>query len=252
MHDHACSDTGPRPRTMIVFDADGTLIGGESTDWASFEAAFLDVAGFALTGDFYDSINEVTAKALVHQALADLDPAARQLKEQAVAEGFLRRLKAAHQEDRECFPAIEGAVALLHELKAAGLRIAIATGDWRESITFKLCAAGIPHEDIPIVTSSEHYSRSDIVLAAVSKAGGSLDEAVYVGDGLWDLRACERLGIPFIGVGRRKERLRKAGARHVLDDLRPMEFWRARDAIHAAATGVDAHYHSPPALARGG
>ena len=44
--------------------------------------------------------------------------------------------------------------------------VAIATGDWRDSITFKLRAAGIPFEDIPIVTSSEHYSRADIIRAA--------------------------------------------------------------------------------------
>ncbi|MBE2285466.1 MAG: HAD hydrolase-like protein [Prosthecobacter sp.] len=232
--EHLLSD--PRPRSTIIFDADGTLIGGEPTDWASFEAAFLEVAGFALTSEFYDRIEEVTAKALVHQALADIEYEERLLKEQAVAEGFLRRLKSAHSEDRACFPAVEGAVALLHELKAAGLRVAIATGDWRESITFKLRAAGVPFEDIPIVTSSEHYSRADIIRAAVTEAGGSLDEAVYVGDGLWDLRACVRLGIPFIGVGHRKERLRKAGALHVLDDLRPAEFWRVRDILHAAST----------------
>jgi phosphoglycolate phosphatase-like HAD superfamily hydrolase len=79
-------------------------------------------------------------------------------------------------------------------------------------------------------------SRADIIRAAVAEAGGSLDEAVYIGDGLWDLRACERLGIPFIGVGHRKERLRKAGAMHVLDDLRPEAFLRVRDVLHAAST----------------
>ncbi|MFZ4767390.1 MAG: HAD family hydrolase, partial [Roseimicrobium sp.] len=155
-------------------------------------------------------------------------------KEQAVAEGFLRHLKDAHDRDALCFPATEGAVELLHELRAAGHRIAIATGDWRETITFKMRAAGIPYEGIPIVTSSEHYSRADIIRAAVAEAGGPLDEAVYVGDGLWDLRACEQLGIPFIGVGHRKERLQKAGAHHVLDDLRPAGFWLVRNSIHVA------------------
>lgn len=236
IHMHRNTDIEPRLRTTIIFDADGTLIGGEPIDWASFEAAFLEVAGFALTSEFYDSIEEITAKALVHQALADIDHAERLLKEQAVAEGFLRRLMAAHREDSACFPAVEGAVALLQDLKAKGLRVAIATGDWRESITFKLRAAGIPHEDIPMVTSSEHYSRADIIRAAVAEAGGSLGEAVYVGDGLWDLRACERLGIPFIGVGHRKERLQKAGALQVLDDLRPAAFWRVRDVLRAAST----------------
>lgn len=51
--EHLLSD--PRPRSTIIFDADGTLIGGEPTDWASFEAAFFEVAGFALPSEFYDS-----------------------------------------------------------------------------------------------------------------------------------------------------------------------------------------------------
>ncbi|MFZ4767509.1 MAG: hypothetical protein ACOYMN_21365, partial [Roseimicrobium sp.] len=58
-----------RTRTTFVFDVDGTLIGGEPVDWAAFGEAFGEVAGFALTTEFFDRIEEVTAKALVHQAL---------------------------------------------------------------------------------------------------------------------------------------------------------------------------------------
>ena len=45
--------------------------------------------------------------------------------------------------------------------------------------------------------------------------------AVYVGDGIWDARACQTLGIPFIGIGfgRQAETLRQDGALHVFNDL---------------------------------
>jgi len=33
---------------MMVFDVDGTLIGGEAADWASFGGAFEEIAGFTL------------------------------------------------------------------------------------------------------------------------------------------------------------------------------------------------------------
>ena len=59
---------------MIVFDADGTLIGGESTDKESFEAAFKEAAGFALEEAFLASLQEVTARAIVHQALGAAAP----------------------------------------------------------------------------------------------------------------------------------------------------------------------------------
>jgi phosphoglycolate phosphatase-like HAD superfamily hydrolase len=215
---------------MIVFDADGTLIGGESTDWASFGAAFEEVAGFTLDDAFFASIEEITAKAIVHQALAAFPAEQRMINERAVCHAYLRRLKAACETNPCSFPAMEGALTLLPELKQRGIPVAIATGDWRETISFKLRAAGIPFDDIPMVTSSEFYSRADIIEAAVRKAGRSLDEAIYVGDGLWDLRACKKLGIPFLGVGHRRERLRAAGAVHTLLDLNPLEFWQAKEA----------------------
>lgn len=218
------------PTKMIVFDVDGTLVGGEAADWNSFEAAFEEVAGFVLEREFFASLEEITAQAIVHHALADLPFEEKRLKERAVSQGYLRRLKAAHKSDGQSFLATEGAVDLLHALKKRNIPIAIATGDWRESISFKLHSAGIPFEGIPLVTSSEHYSRADIIAAAVAEAGQPIEEAIYVGDGLWDLRACRKLGIPFIGVGKRRQKLRDAGAEHILTDLNPTDFFQAREA----------------------
>jgi phosphoglycolate phosphatase-like HAD superfamily hydrolase len=221
---------------MIVFDVDGTLIGGESTDWACFRPAFEEVAGFGLSDNFFASIEEITAQAIVHQALNHLPLEERRSKERSVCQGYLQRLKDAHELDPGCFAAVNGAVALMREIKEKGIPIAIATGDWRETISFKLRAAGISFDDIPMVTSSEFYSRSDIIAAAVTRAGGALGEAIYVGDGLWDFRACAKLGIRFIGVGHRGEKLRGAGARHVLGDLSPMEFWSVKEALGKVRT----------------
>jgi len=213
---------------MIVFDVDGTLIDDEAADWSSFEAAFLEVAGFGLDAEFFAGLEEITAKAIVHVALADLAPAERVAKETAVRTACLRHMRAAHARRPGCFAPVPGAADLLRELQAAGVPVAIATGDWRETITFKLEVAGLDVTGLPMMTSSEHYSRADIIRAAVTLAGRSLDEAAYVGDGVWDLRACHKLGIPFIGVGRRREKLRAAGAGQVLPDLTPAAFHVAR------------------------
>lgn len=210
---------------MIVFDVDGTLIGGETSDWSSFEGAFVEAAGFALTKEFFAGLEEITAQAIVHQALAALPLAERRAKERIVREGYLRRLRAAHQGNPRCFPAAAGALELLRELVAAKQPVAIATGDWRESISFKLGCAGIDVSGLPMMTASEHYSRAEIIAAAVSTAGRALHETIYIGDGLWDLRACRKLGIPFLGVGARIEKLREAGATHTVADLAPATFW---------------------------
>lgn len=210
---------------MIVFDVDGTLIGGETSDWASFEGAFVEAAGFALTSDFFAGLEEVTAQAIVHQALSTLPLPERRAKERAVRDGYLRRLRAAYQNNPRCFPAASGALELLRELIVAKQPVAIATGDWRETISFKLSCAGLDVSTLPMMTSSEHYSRAEIIAAAVSAAGGALHAAIYIGDGLWDLRACRKLGIPFLGVGARIEKLRQAGANHTIADLTPATFW---------------------------
>lgn len=219
---------------MVVFDVDGTLISGEAADWSSLDGALREV-GFTPAPDFFAALLEVTGQAIVHTAFADRPLEERKQREHLVVEGYLRRLKAAHAVNPKCFAPANGAVALLQELRRSGVPIAIATGDWRESISFKLHAAGIPFESIPMVTSSEHYSRADIIAAAVKKAGCRLEDALYVGDGLWDMRACAKLGIPFIGVGRRREKLRDAGAIHTLLDLMPTEFIAVRSRITATA-----------------
>lgn len=223
---------------LIVFDVDGTLVGGEPTDWASFEAAFEEAAGFALDDTFFDSLEEVTAQAVVHQALGDSSPEKKKRIEQAVRHGYLRRLQEAHENDPSSFPSLEGALVLLEELRKQGIPVAIGTGDWFETSTFKLRAAGIPLDNVPMVTSSDFYSRGDIIAGAVAKAGRPLYETVYVGDGLWDLRSCQKLGIPFIGVGRRREKLASIGATYTLPDLSPPSFWRVLEMIRKPSVAL--------------
>jgi phosphoglycolate phosphatase-like HAD superfamily hydrolase len=212
---------------MIVFDVDGTLIGGENSDWESFDGAFHEAAGFPFGRDFLSGAPEVTARALVRRALAAGGVADLEGTERSMQAAYLRRLRAAHAAWPDAFRPLEGAVELLADLRARSIPFAIATGDWRESIQFKLRSAGVDVGGVPLVTSSEFGRRSEIIAEAVRLGGGCLGEAVYVGDGPWDYRACRTLGIRFIGVGARRELLRQEGATHVLEHLEPGGFWAA-------------------------
>ena len=220
---------------LIVFDVDGTLIGGEETDWRSFDDAVSEVTGIALTDLFWQNIQEVTAQAIVHQLLPPALTPHRDAIESAVRAGYLQRLRAAHASNPTVFPTVPGAIKLLQELRCrSDTKIAIATGDWQETSTFKLAAAGLDMTGIPKATSSDCYARADIVRLAVQRSNSSLADAIYVGDGLWDWRTTQQLGIPFIGVGHRRDRLHTAGARHVLPDLEPTAFFRKLTALGAA------------------
>ena len=216
---------------MIVFDVDGTLIGGESVDWQCFDDAFEEAAGAPFRSDFFHNLEEVTAQAIVHQALDHLEEADREEILSKTQQGLLTRLREAHRSNPSAFPAVKGALELWQDLQERGIPFAIATRDWRDSIHFKLSAARLPFENVPMATSSDCYSRADIIATAVERAGGDLNDCVYVGDGIWDLRATQKLGIPFIGCGARLNLLKAAGAINVIEDLHPSSFWKAFDRI---------------------
>lgn len=224
---------------LIIFDVDGTLIGGESSDWKCFRDAFVEAAGFRLTEQFWSSIPEVTAQAIIHQALPDRTRDERVAIENSVRANFLERLQRVHAEDHTAFSPLPGVVELLRHLdRQPGFKVAIATGDWRETISFKLGAAGIDVSGYPMATSSDCYARADVIRLAAERACVPLSEALYVGDGLWDFRATQLLGIPFVGVGPRGPKLIEAGATHVLEALDHSGFFarlqKIRDAKSAA------------------
>ena len=210
---------------LIIFDVDGTLIGGESTDWKCFADAFLEVTGSPFGAEFFATIQEVTAKAIVHQALPKYTAEARQQTESLVCAEYLKRLQSAHALDANSFKPALGVLDVLKYLdQQDDLAVAIATGDWLETISFKLGAAEIDVSRYPMATSSDCYARADIIRLSAERAGYSLADTLYVGDGLWDFRATQKLGIPFLGVGHRYSQFVNAGVIHALQTLEPSAF----------------------------
>ncbi len=204
---------------IVVFDVDGTLVDSGGVDNHCFDEAFREATGTPLLTEQWMAMREVTAKAIVHQVFPEADPGALADKEQAVQAGYLARLHAAGRRDPASFRPVPGALAQLARLRETpGLDVAIATGDWHDTIAYKLKLAGFDLSGIPIATASERYHRSEIIRLAVERTGRDLRDAVYVGDGLWDLRATRQLGIPFIGVGARIAQLLAEGAEHTLPD----------------------------------
>jgi len=208
-----------KSRTLIVFDVDGTLLDANIVDNDCFDQAFQEETGVALTATIWEQFKEVTAQAIVHQALGDDWPEIESVKTR-VKDSFFSKLRESYDQYPASIRSFEGASGLVSHLKASpDFVVAIATGCWRETAQFKLNAAGFDIIDVPFACASDCYGRAEIISLAVERAGGSLDQAVYVGDGVWDLRATRQLGIPFIGVGRKIETLRKAGAQYTLENL---------------------------------
>jgi phosphoglycolate phosphatase-like HAD superfamily hydrolase len=208
-----------QPRRLVIFDVDGTLIDAHPVDNTAFDEAFREVTGRLLTAETWETFTEVTAVAILHQALGREWPELASV-EIAVRDGFLSRLQAAHRLDASSIRPFDGALDLFVGLSHHDeFDVAIATGCWRETAHFKLTATGFPFTVNAFACVSDRPRRADIIRLAAERAGVPVENAVYVGDGEWDLRAARELGIPFIGVGKRITELRRAGARHILEQF---------------------------------
>lgn len=207
---------------VIVFDVDGTLIGGEEQDWPSFDAALLEEFGFSPDERFWKEVHEVTARAIIRKAADYAGKEHSPELELRVRNAYLKNLRAAAPFKRSVFQPKPGAVEILNLLKQTPVfDVAIATGDFKDTSQFKLGSAGIDIGSIPYASSSDAHARADIIRISVERAGLQIEDAVYVGDGPWDLRASQELEIPFIGTGRKLDRLREAGAEWIAEDLQP-------------------------------
>jgi len=202
---------------LSVFDIDGTICDTQDVEGRCYALAIERVTGMSLATLDWTAYDEPTSSAIVRQLLAG-DSAAQQKEDQIKSE-FHRLL----QEEQPHFPgdftAIAGAIEFLERLSEEKVcDIAIATGCFDITARFKLDCCGIALERFPHATSSDASGRRDIITIAAQRAGFDLSSVVYFGDAPWDVRASNALGIPMIGIGRRHEKLRTFGLRHVFRD----------------------------------
>jgi HAD superfamily hydrolase (TIGR01509 family) len=132
------------------------------------------------------------------------------------------------QRNRDPRP-LPGARELLERLDAAGLTWAIATSSRAEQVTASVAALGLDHEPRLVDGSAVEHAKPapDLLLLAARRLGIRPEDAWYVGDSTWDMRAAKAAGMRAIGVlagaavGERG--LRGAGADDVIGTLDELE-----------------------------
>ena len=216
------------PVNLVVFDVDGTLLDNLVCEDECYTRALRDRLGLhAMTSDWseYEHVSDEGIAIEAFRRAFDATPSREVLS--AAADRFVALLTAAHA--AQPIRPVSGAVALLQTLPSRGWAVALATGAWRGAAVFKLTAAGIPYETLPIATAEDGPARTDIVRAAWLRAEHAhhtrFDRVVAVGDGAWDVEAARMLTLPFVGRGdgAGAERLQIAGARVILSDFRETE-----------------------------
>ncbi|WP_053002154.1 HAD family hydrolase [Kordia jejudonensis] len=93
------------------------------------------------------------------------------------------------------------------------------TGSLLKPVLFKLNAANIRFEEELLVTSTHYFTREEIVHASIVKAKNYFNvnhfkRVISLGDGVWDVKTANNLGLEFIGIGKdNREKLAAKGAK---------------------------------------
>lgn len=194
----------------VLFDVDGTLVDtnylNAVTWWEAFSQAGHDIA----MAQIHRAIGMGS-----DQMLDKLLPASRDRAADADIRTAHSALYSVYWSRIRPLP---GATDLLRACKAHGLTVVLASSaDERE---FNLLRATLDAEDaIDAATFSGDVESSkpapDLVEVALDKAGIPAAEAVFIGDTVWDVQACQKAGVTCIGVlsgGFSRDELTSAGA----------------------------------------
>lgn len=209
---------------LVIFDIDGTLTETAKTDEECFVRSLAEVCGFVRVETDWSRYKHTTDSSIFHEiyeARTGQPPSAVEVSR--FREHFVDLLSQASSES--AFSQVAGASRLLASLsRSAQHRVSLATGAWRDSARLKMASAGLCYDDYPAASSDDAFDRESIIKLSIQRAAeryGRFDSTVYIGDGVWDVRACRAIGIPFIGVADdvRATRLIAEGAVCVLPDL---------------------------------
>ena len=102
---------------LVVFDVDGTLIDGEEYDWKSFNDAFTEVTGRSFSIEFWKSLEEVTASAIVRHGLSDLPENEQGKLELKVRDRCLENLRDERERNPNAFGSTQETRQLLEDLQ---------------------------------------------------------------------------------------------------------------------------------------
>lgn len=208
---------------LIIFDVDGTLTDTMAVDARCFLRSFAEVFDFAGVDPDWSLYKNATDAGIVNEVFESrTGRAPSEMETVKFREHLVALFRSASRE--ASFAAVAGARELLAQLGCMdAYQVALATGCWRDSARVKMASAGMSYDDYPSASADDAVDRESIIKLAIERAsrriGGKFSGAVYVGDGVWDARACRNLGIPFIGIGAQGEKLAAAGAARIFSDL---------------------------------
>jgi phosphoglycolate phosphatase-like HAD superfamily hydrolase len=212
---------------LIMFDLDGTLVDSNAIDSECYLQALVEVFGFDLARIDRNWANypHVTDAGILHTLChKELDRKPDLTEIGSYRQRFLELLELAIS-DRP-----------LERLNAdANYAIALATGAWQQTASFKLERAGLAGIISAIACSDDAHARVEIMQCAYDRAlltsrQSEFETVTYIGDGIWDGIASQKLDYQFIGIGTgdRAAVLHATGAKCVFPDYQEVDKFMAK------------------------
>ncbi len=130
---------------------------------------------------------------------------------------------------------LPGARELLSFLTESGIPWAIATSGRMETASVNLAALGVDPNRTPVVTRDQvKYAKPDpdLFLAAAARLNAPIEQALVIGDSIWDMLAakrCRALGVGLLSGGYGLDELQQSGAFRVYED--PADMLRHIDEV---------------------
>jgi phosphoglycolate phosphatase len=183
---------------LAVFDCDGTLIDGQASICAAMERAFSECD---LPLPPRNRVRRAVGLSLP-QAIRTLIPEAEAEQHLAVTDAYKRAFRAARQSGTLQQPLYAGIAALLDDLRAQGWLLGVATGMSRRGLDHCLATHGLSGHFITLQTADDHPSKPHpaMLKAALLDAAADPQDAVMIGDTVFDMQMACDAGVRAIGV----------------------------------------------------
>ena len=177
---------------VVLFDLDGTVIDSAAIILASMRHAASTVPDREFTDE--ELMASVGGPGLEAQ-MAALDPAR--------VEELVRMYRAHNEPLHDELEAFLGMESVLETLHAEGRRLGIVTAKRRVTVELAFARLPLAHFFDVVVGGDEterHKPDPEPLLLALSRLGARAEDAAYVGDSPYDMRAAKAAGMHAVGV----------------------------------------------------